>query len=280
MPYATSNDGTRIHYQQFGRPDGQPLLLVQGLGADSGSWLLQRYPFGSQYRCIAPDNRGVGRSDKPAGPYDLEQMANDLIAVLDEAGIESAHVAGVSMGGILAQFLAVRYPERVRSLVLSCTACHHHPWRIELLENWAELARTKGMRAFLGENLRWIVGSRSLRRFRPAMRLFGPVAFDISAEAFVAQIDAILNADETLRYELTSLDVPTLVIVGSQDVLTPLGDSEELAALIPGARLAVVRGGAHGFMVEKAGHFNSTILDFLHEVSESAAAPATLRDAV
>ena len=74
MPYATSNDGTRIHYQQFGRPDGQPLLLVQGLGADSGSWLLQRYPFGSQYRCIAPDNRGVGRSDKPAGPYDLEQI--------------------------------------------------------------------------------------------------------------------------------------------------------------------------------------------------------------
>ena len=274
MPYATSDDGTRIHSQHFGRSDGEPLLLIQGLGADSGSWLLQRYPFGSRYRCIAPDNRGVGRSDKPDGPYDLEQMANDLVAVLDEAGVESAHVAGVSMGGILAQILAVRHPERVRSLVLSCTACHHHPWRVELLESWAELARTQGMRAFLGENLRWIVGSRSLRRFWPAMRLVGPVAFDISAEAFVAQIDAILGTDDVLRHELGSIDVPTLVIVGSQDVLTPLGDSEELADLIPGARLAVVRGGAHGFMVEKAGPFNATILQFLDDVTEVAAAPA------
>lgn len=279
MPYASSSDGIRIHYQEFGRTDGEPLLLVQGLGADSGSWLLQRYPFGSRHRCVAPDNRGVGRSDKPAGPYDLEQMADDLVAVLDEAGIASAHVVGVSMGGILAQILAVRHPERVRSLVLSCTACHHHQWRIELLEHWADIARNQGMRALLGENLRWIVGNRSLRRFWPAMRLVGPVALDISADAFVAQVDAILGTDDVLRHELSAIDVPTLVIVGSQDVLTPLGDSEELAELVPGARLAVVRGGAHGFMVEKAGHFNATILDFLDDVIEAVATPATLRDA-
>jgi 3-oxoadipate enol-lactonase len=279
VPYTTSSDGARIHYQEFGRTDGESLLLVQGLGADSGSWLLQRYPFGSRHRCVAPDNRGVGRSDKPAGPYVLEQMADDLVAVLDEAGIASAHVVGVSMGGILAQILAVRHPERVRSLVLSGTACHHHPWRVELLEHWADIARNQGMRALLGENLRWIVGNRSLRRFWPAMRLVGPVALDISADAFVAQVDAILGTDDVLRHELSAIDVPTLVIVGSQDVLTPLGDSEELAELIPGARLAVVRGGAHGFMVEKSGHFNKTILEFLDDVIEAAETPATLRDA-
>ncbi|HET8931541.1 MAG TPA: alpha/beta fold hydrolase, partial [Acidimicrobiales bacterium] len=213
-------------------------------------------------------------SDVPPGPYDLEVMAADLLAVLDSEGIESTHIVGVSMGGILAQILAVRYPERVRSLVLSCTACHHHQWRIDLLEEWAEAARTTGMRAFLGDGLRWIVGSRSMRRFWPAMRLFGPIAFDISAEAFVAQIEAILATDDGLRAELVDIDVPTLVIVGSQDVLTPLGDSEELAALIPGARLAVVRGGAHGFMVEKASAFNSTILDFLDEVVAADQAPS------
>lgn len=276
MPFATAGDGTRIHYQQFGRQDGPPLLLIQGLGADSGSWLLQRFPFGADYRCIAPDNRGAGRSDAPPGPYDLEQMAADVIAVLDHEGIDSAHVVGVSMGGILAQILAVRNPERVRSLVLSCTACHHHPWRIELLESWAELARTKGMRAFLGENMRWIVGSRSMRRFWPAMRLFGPVAFDISAEAFVAQIEAILGTDDELRHELVNISVPTLVIVGSQDVLTPFGDSEELAATIPGARLAVVRGGAHGFMVEKADAFNTTVLDYLAQVIAEDGQPLRL----
>lgn len=265
------SDGTRIHYQRFGKADGAPVLLIQGLGADSGSWLLQRFPFGGRFRCIAPDNRGAGRSDVPPGPYDLEVMATDLLAVLDAEGVESAHVVGVSMGGILAQVLAVRFPERVRSLVLSCTACHHHAWRIELLEEWAAAARTVGMRAFMGEGLRWIVGSRAMRRFWPAMRLFGPVAFDISAEAFVAQIEAILAMDDGLRAELVDVAVPTLVIVGSQDVLTPLGDSEELASLIPGARLAVVRGGAHGFMVEKASAFNSTIVDFLTEVAAAQA---------
>ncbi len=268
MPITTVDDGTQIHHQSFGSPDGEPLLLIQGLGADSGSWLLQRFPFGAHHRCIAPDNRGVGRSDKPEGPYDLEVMAADLVAVLDAEGVESAHVVGVSMGGILAQILAVRYPERVRSLVLSCTACRHHPWREDLLASWADLARDKGMRAFLGENLRWIVGNRSLRRFRPAMRLLGPIAFDVSADAFVAQIDAILSMDDTLRDELGEVVAPTLVIVGSQDVLTPLGDSEELAALIPGAKLAVIRGGAHGFMVERAGLFNDTVLEFLAEVRD------------
>ncbi len=270
MPEVITADGTRIHYQRFGRTDGEPLLMIQGLGADSGSWLLQRFPFGGGYRCIAPDNRGAGRSDVPPGPYDLEVMATDLLAVLDAEGIDRAHVLGVSMGGILAQILAVRYPERVRSLVLACTACHHHQWRVDLLEEWAEAARTTGMRSFMGDGLRWIVGSRSMRRFWPAMRLFGPIAFDISAEAFVAQIEAILAMDDALRVELVDIAVPTLVIVGSQDVLTPLGDSEELASLIPGARLAVVRGGAHGFMVEKAGAFNATVLGFLDEVVAGA----------
>ncbi len=269
MPFTTAADGTSIHYQTFGRPDGEPVVLIQGLGADSGSWLFQRFPFGSKYRCIAPDNRGVGRSDKPVGPYDLEVMAQDVIAVLDAEGIESAHLVGVSMGGIFSQIIAVRNPERVRSLTLSCTAARHHPWRVDLLESWSDMARTKGMRPFFGEGVRWIAGNRSFRRFWPAMRLLGPVAFDVSPEAFMAQIDAILTMDDGLRDELAGVDVPTLVIVGSQDILTPLGDSEELASLIPGSRLAVVRGGAHGFMVERASAFNSTILDFLAEVSQT-----------
>lgn len=274
MPDVIVRDGTRIHYQRFGRHDGEPVVLIQGLGADSSSWLLQRFPFGKQYRCVAPDNRGAGRSDVPPGPYDLEVMADDVLSVMDAEGIDSAHIVGVSMGGILAQILGVRHPERVRSLVLSCTACHHHPWRRQLLEEWAEAARTVGMSAFLGDGLRWIVGSRSMRRFWPAMRLFGPIAFDISADAFVAQIEAILAMDDALRHELDTIAVPTLVIVGSQDVLTPLADSEELTAHIAGARLAVVRGGAHGFMVEKAGVYNATILEFLDGVVAAQAAPS------
>ena len=149
-----------------------------------------------------------------------------------------------------------------------------------LLEEWAEHATNEGMRSFSRKNLRWVVGVRSMHRFWPAMQLLGPIAFDLPAEAFVSQIQAILDADDSLRSELHHIAVPTLVIVGSQDILTPQGDSEEIASLIPGSRLAVVRGGAHGFMVEHAGDFNRAILDFLAEVGDGTPVGAGTHDAV
>lgn len=100
----------------------------------------------------------------------------------------------------------------------------------------------------------------------PALGLLGPLgplALSTPAEAFVAQVDAILDLSDEIRYELQGVAVPTLVLVGSQDILTPLGDSEEIASLVPGAELAVIGGAAHGFMFEHASSFNRTVLDFL-----------------
>jgi len=272
MSHALTDDGVRIHYQAFGRAGAEPVLMIQGLGTDSRGWLGQRFAFGTKYRCISPDNRGVGKSDKPAGPYDLRRMAEDMVAVLDDVGIESAHVMGASMGGIVAQLLALHHPERVRSLVLACTACHHTAWRRELLADWADLVRSQGMRAFAMRNLRWIVGSRSLRRLWPIMQVVGPVALNCPAPSFVAQVEAILAMDDSIRVELGGLDVPTLVIVGSQDILTPLADSEELAEQIPGATLAVIPGAAHGFMFEHATTYNRVVTAFVDDVIRARAA--------
>jgi 3-oxoadipate enol-lactonase len=268
MAFAEAVDGTRVHYDVFGPRDGEPLLLIQGLGADSRGWIRQRRAFAARYRCIALDNRGVGRSDKPEGPYDLEMMAADALAVLDAAGVADAHVVGVSMGGVLAQILGVRHPSRVRSLVLACTGCRHHTWRRELLAEWSDTARQRGMRALVDTSARWLVGPRSRFRFWPVVSLLGPLAFNVDAAPFSAQVDAILGLDDDVRFELEGIEVPTLVLVGSQDILTPVGDSEEIAALIPGAELVVVRGGAHGFMVEHAGAFNRAVLEFLDRVTD------------
>ena len=150
MPFATSSDGTRIHYEITGLTKRAPVLLVQGLGAEKNSWNLQRAALALRHRTIAFDNRGAGRSDKPDGTYNLEQMADDAIAVLDAAEIESAHVVGLSMGGAISQIIALKYPQRVRSLTLVATACRNHAWREELLSSWAELARTDGMGAVAG----------------------------------------------------------------------------------------------------------------------------------
>jgi 3-oxoadipate enol-lactonase len=261
-------DGTRIHYDTFGRSEGEPVLLVQGLGADSRGWIRQRRAVGERYRAIVVDNRGVGRSDIPEGPYDLEVMASDMVAVLDELELDSVHVVGASMGGIISQILAVRHQERVRSLTLACTGCHHLQWRRDLLAEWAELARTKGMRAVVDEAHRWLIGPRSRVRFWPVIGWLGPLALQVRPEAFVAQIEAILALDDSLRFELEQVKVPTLVLVGSQDILTPIGDSELIHELIPDSELVIVTGAAHGFMVENAGSFNRAVRGFLDRVTD------------
>lgn len=263
MPFVAAADGTTIHYRVLGRRHGEPLLAIQGLGADSRGWIAQQRAFGSKFKLIVVDNRGVGGSDRPPGPYDLEVMAADAVSVLDHAGVESAHVMGASMGGVLAQVLGVRHASRVRSLVLACTACRHHRWRRELLEEWREVALTDGMGALTNTAARWLVGPRLLRRFQPAIGMLGPLALRVQPEQFAAQISAILMLDDALRHELGTITVPTQVVVGSQDMLTPMGDSEEIAELIPGAELAVLGGAAHGLMVEQAGTYNRTVLDFL-----------------
>ena len=263
MPYATAADGARIHYEVTGRRNGPPVLLIQGLGADKHGWDLQRLALAWTHRTIALDNRGAGRSDKPHGTYSLEQMAADAIAVLDHAGVDTAHVVGASMGGAIAQVLTLADPERVRSLTLTCTSCRNHEWRRELLAGWGAEAREHGMGAMTSKAARWVIGPRSFRRLMPAVGWLGPLAFGRPAHAFAAQVDAILAADDTMVDRLGTIEVPTLVVVGNQDILTPRGDSEELAELIPTAELVVISGAAHGLMIEHASTYNRVLLDFL-----------------
>ena len=272
MAYARTSDGLRVHYEVLGRASAPPVLMIQGLGADKHGWDMQRFVFSAKYRVIALDNRGAGRSDKPFGHYSLEQMADDAIAVLDAAGVDSAHVVGASMGGAIAQIVAVKHPHRVRSLTLVCTACRNHPWRRELLESWAARATERGMGAMAAEAARWVIGPRSFRRLLPAFGWLGPLAFGRPTHAFVAQVRAILNTDEALADELATIAVPALVVVGNQDILTPRGDSEELHERLPTSELVVISGAAHGLMVEHATTFNRVLLDFLGRASAAGAA--------
>lgn len=284
MTYVRSTDGTRIHYQVTGRPGAPPVLFIQGLGASKNGWALQRIATAPWYNAVALDNRGAGRSDKPHGAYSLEQMADDAIAVLDHAGIESAHVVGASMGGAITQIIGVKYPERTRSLTLACTAGTHHPWREEMLRSWRDNALEHGMGAMSSEAARFVIGPRSFRRLLPAMGWLGPLALGRPAHAFAGQVDAILNVDMAMTDELENIDVPVMVLAGNQDILTPRGDSEELAERIPTAELVVISGAAHGFMFEHATTFNRVLLDFLGRaerawVDRQSASTGSLADA-
>jgi 3-oxoadipate enol-lactonase len=266
------DDGMTIHYDVFGRRDGIPLVMIQGLGTDSRGWALQRLAFGRRYRCITVDNRGVGRTGPAPEPYSLDRMASDVIAVLDAERIDRAHIMGASMGGVITQIIGVLHPDRTRSLVLACTACRHHEWRRELLSEWADAVSAEGMGALGDEALQWLVGPRLRRRFGIWLNLMARVVLQQPPEPFVAQIRAILDAPDELRDELGGIRVPVLVITGSQDSLTPVGDAEELAELIAHARLEVLSGAAHGLMAEAPNGFNEAVLRFLGEVDEGEAA--------
>jgi 3-oxoadipate enol-lactonase len=249
--------------------------MIQGLGMDSRGWALQRGSFGRRHRCLAVDNRGTGASDAPEGPYDLLRMAEDAIAVLDAEGIDRAHIVGASMGGIIAQIIGVLHQDRVLSLTLACTACRHHEWRRELLEEWAEMVSERGMRAMSEEDgMRWLIGPRLQRRFGTWINVLARVLMQTEPEPFVAQVRAILDATDELRNELHTVRVPTLVITGSQDTLTPVGDAEELAELIPTSRLLVLSGAAHGLMAETPNAFNDAVLRFIDDVDAAQSAPA------
>lgn len=264
MPWATATDGLRIHYEVTGFRKRPPVVLIQGLGAEKNAWNLQRAALALRWRTIALDNRGAGRSEKPDGTYDLEQMADDVVAVLDAAGVESAHVVGISMGGAISQIVALKHPQRVRSLTLVATACRNHEWREELLASWAEIAETDGMATLGKEAARWTIGPRSFRRLVPTFGWLGALQFLNPAGAFVSQVRAILRTnDSELSADLANITCPTLVVVGNQDILTPRGDSEEIASLIPTAELVVISGGAHGLIVEHASTFNKVLLEFL-----------------
>lgn len=272
MPAIHAADGTRIFYDVFGRPDGEPLVLVMGLAVDRWGWVRQRAKLAGRFRCISIDNRGAGLSDKPHGSYDVFTMAGDIEAVLDAEGIDSAHLLGYSLGGVLAQVLTVRSPDRVRSLVLASTACRVKDWRREVLGEWSRLIEAHGVPAFAQENLRWVAAARHLRWITPLAPAFAPLLVRAPSHGVIGQIDALLGITEQVHEELRAVEVPTLVLVGSQDILTPVADSEEIAHRIRHARLQVISGAAHGAVVTDAAIFNQAVLAFYEDALEGTAA--------
>lgn len=275
MATARAGDGTAIYYETWGR--GEPLLLISGLATDLRIWACQRLVFGRRFRCIAMDNRGAGRSEKPDGPYALEQMAADAIAVLDAEGIDRAHVLGHSMGSYVAQMLAVHHGDRLATLTLAGTACRHHPWRLDLLARWQETARNHGVHAWARRAFPHLLGPRTAWTFGLFINMLWPMILRQPAHAFDAQIEALLRAPDCERGRLESIDVPTLVVCGARDTLTTPADAAEVASLIPNARLVNLRRAGHGLMLEAAPDFNAAVLGFLSEAARPTTAAARTR---
>ena len=262
MPYA-AGDGAQIYWQEEG--EGDPLVLIMGLGCSSEMWYRLAPVLSRQYRIISFDNRGVGRSDTPPGPYSIAAMADDAAAVLDAAAIESAHVVGFSMGGMIAQELALRHPARVRSLILGVTSCGgQHAVRAapEVIDVLYARAYSSPVDAF------WAMAPYTYDSATPREKIQEDLDVRRRAfprrECYLAQLQAIIAWESYGR--LKSITAPTLVIHGETDRLIPPENGDLLAREIPGASLVKLARASHSIQTDQTQETVGSILSFLQDV--------------
>ena len=264
MPEIDGN-GIRIHYEERGR--GEPLLLIMGLGADGSKWEDHVACYERHFRCLLMDNRGVGLSDKPAGPYTTAMMADDAAALLRALGIERARVAGVSMGGAIAQCLALQHPALVERLVIVSSWARCDAYAKTVFEHF-QRARAAMSRADFMQLLQlWIFRPRHYDAHLPDMRQGqADAATDPNPQpqhAFDAQCEACIGHD-TLD-QLPAITAPILITIGDADIFTPLPFSLELHQRIRGSQLKVFPGLGHAHHWEAVAEFNEITTAFLRE---------------
>jgi len=252
-----------MFYQDVG--EGDPVLLIMGFGGDHLAWAMQMADFAGRHRVIAFDNRGVGQSDAPDAPYTTRMMADDALGLMDALGVDSAHVLGVSMGGMIAQELVLARPDRVRSLHLACTFGRPDPYMLALNSAWREMRIGLGRESTLRTLGLWLFSPTTYAE-RPELieallqnSLANP--YPQSLIGFLRQGEAVAAHDALER--LGAIRCPTLVSVAEDDILVPPRFAREIVARIPGAELRTIPAAGHGYFLERPDLFNELSLEFI-----------------
>jgi pimeloyl-ACP methyl ester carboxylesterase len=254
------NQGAKIYWDEVG--EGDPLLLIMGLGYPSCAWHRTRPVLSIKYKTIALDNRGVGRSNKPPGPYSIALMASDAAAVLDAAAVDSAHVFGISMGGMIAQEFALQYPKRVRSLILGCTAAggpnavRAEPEAIQMLMSRSRMTPEEAAQAAVP-----FIYHPATPRELIVEDLENRRPWFVSQESYNAQLQGVLAFESYSR--LSQISSPTLVIHGESDRLVPPENGKVIAEKIAGAKLILLTHASHIFTTDQTEAAHRAILEFL-----------------
>jgi len=255
-------EGARIWWQDHGPSEAPSLLLVHSLGLDAEMWAPQVEMLSDDHHVVVMDLRGHGRSDAPPGPYTMGRLARDVLAVADAAGFDRFDLCGLSIGGQVAQWLAIERPHRLRSLVLANTAA-----RIGTDESWAAriaAVEAGGMGSIAsGVIERWFSAgfeTREPRRYADAHERL----LTTSPVGYVGCCEALAASD--LRERVSRIGVPTLIIAGGEDLPTPPADARALHEAIAGSELEIIEGAAHISNLDAAAAFTSRLRTFLESV--------------
>jgi len=256
-------NGIEINYEIEG--NGPWLTLSHSLACNLHMWDPQMPVLTKQFKVLRFDTRGHGQSSAPAGEYTLEQLADDLKGLLDALGIKQTHYAGLSMGGMIAQAFALKYPGVFQSMVLADTTSRRPPNAAQMWGERIQNAQTKGMGAIVQGTLeRWFTEPYRNAR-KDVMEKIGNDIRDTPVNGFAGCCHAISKVD--YLDQLKEIKVPALVIVGEQDHGTPPEAARAIQANLPGSELKIIPSAAHLSNVEQAQVFNDAMLGFLGRVA-------------
>ena len=238
-----------------------------GWGGDHTAWAFQVPAFAAEFDVIALDNRGAGQSGAPDARYTIGGMADDVVGLMDHLGVRSAHICGASMGGMIAQELALRHPDRVLTLQLHCTTAAVDGYGRLVIDNFLRVKARGDVEEFTHCTLPWLLSRKTFAE-RPdfvetwILRAL-EYPFRTSLTGLSRQGEAIRGHDT--RDRLAGIRVPTLITTGTEDILVPPSASEDLHALIPGSELARIADAGHMHFIEQATAFNDLCLEFLRK---------------
>jgi 3-oxoadipate enol-lactonase len=254
------NQGAKIYWDERG--SGEPVLLIMGLGWTSHMWYRTRKILDDAgYRTIVFDNRGVGQSSIPAGPYPLAVMASDAAAVLAAAGVERAHVYGVSMGGMIAQELALLHPDRVAALVLGCTQAGGATAVQPDMETMQALMRDDLSGEEAARAVSPFIYSAQTQQARIEEDLAVRLPWLPTRAAYMAQLQGVFAWESHSR--LDQIKKPALVMHGDADRLVPYANGKVVAGRIAGSQFVTLPGAAHIYSTDVPGVSEKAVLEFL-----------------
>jgi pimeloyl-ACP methyl ester carboxylesterase len=268
MPITNVN-GIELYYEVHG--EGEPLLMIMGLAHNLLSWKKSLPGLAEHFKVIVFDNRGTGRSSKPETPYSIELMAEEAKAVLDAALVESAHVYGISMGGMIAQRLALNFPDRVRSLILGCTSpgginqVQPDTDVIMTLLSGASIPTTPLEAAWASVPILYSTYFIEDHRDSIAEHIETMIEIPTPAHGFMQQLQACLAHDS--YDELERINIPAFIIHGDADRLIPVENGRMLADRIEDSELYIVPGAGHLYVTEAQKDVDHRVIDFINKHS-------------
>ena len=262
------NDGVELAYERTGPDDAETVVFVEGLGYSRWMWQWQRRALEGEYDIIIPDNRGTGDSDEPEGPYTMAAMASDLSAVLDDAGVEAAHVVGASMGGMIAQQFALA-DDRAASLTLICSSPggpEAVPIPDDTVARMFEVPEEYDERQEIRHKMGPAMTDDVFEQNEDLVERIVDWRLDSDASDRARQWQAAAVGAFDVHDRLDEIRVPTLVVHGTADRVVPIENGELLAEGIPDAEFVRVDGAPHLVFIERADQVNERLTEFLADV--------------